>query len=210
MYYFEDGAGARWQGASHTGYHMSHLNVFSTQPPLDDFPPIAGAQNAGVSSTSAAPATQKKSTRRRKTRVVENEVVANGRHCSVRKHARLGCAIVNLESEILREAVLYIFKTQGHGEGAAWQRDVEMTVSRHVDKESSECDSTRLFVHWGLDSEREAPIPVELLAQRFDEMACEVLSRAQRTTAPSPERVPVPRFSDGHKNQTGSYAMLQT
>eukprot|EP00928_Gymnodinium_smaydae_P075693 TRINITY_DN58708_c0_g1_i1.p1 TRINITY_DN58708_c0_g1~~TRINITY_DN58708_c0_g1_i1.p1 ORF type:complete len:201 (-),score=26.24 TRINITY_DN58708_c0_g1_i1:271-873(-) len=134
--------------------------------------------------------------RARSRRFPEDEVSATGRYCSVRKHARLGCAVVHFETESLRDAVMHLFQRRGEQEIAKWQRsDLEVTVQHHFDKARNKFDRRALYVHWGLPGERLAPIPVQYITQSFDNIAFEVESaQTLAQQAPTAEQVPRSRF----------------
>eukprot|EP00928_Gymnodinium_smaydae_P097410 TRINITY_DN8822_c0_g1_i3.p1 TRINITY_DN8822_c0_g1~~TRINITY_DN8822_c0_g1_i3.p1 ORF type:complete len:185 (-),score=24.66 TRINITY_DN8822_c0_g1_i3:235-789(-) len=123
----------------------------------------------------------------------EEEVSAEGLHCSVRKHARLGCAVVNFKSESLREAVKLYLQHNSEEEVAAWQRsDVALIVQAHFDKATNEYDRTGLYVTWGREAEKTLPIPVQFLRERFDLIVSNILMRSY--SAPPPDEVPRSRF----------------
>eukprot|EP00928_Gymnodinium_smaydae_P097412 TRINITY_DN8822_c0_g3_i1.p1 TRINITY_DN8822_c0_g3~~TRINITY_DN8822_c0_g3_i1.p1 ORF type:complete len:199 (-),score=24.57 TRINITY_DN8822_c0_g3_i1:282-878(-) len=133
--------------------------------------------------------------RRSKVQFQYEEVFAEGSLCSVRKHARLGCAVVNFESESLRDAVLLYFQTDAEKEVAAWQRDdLTMTAQKHFDKSTNEYDRTGLYIAWGREAEKTAPIPVQFIRERFDLIASKVSTLSCNNCAPTPGEVPRSRF----------------
>eukprot|EP00928_Gymnodinium_smaydae_P004767 TRINITY_DN11625_c0_g1_i1.p1 TRINITY_DN11625_c0_g1~~TRINITY_DN11625_c0_g1_i1.p1 ORF type:complete len:212 (-),score=24.22 TRINITY_DN11625_c0_g1_i1:290-853(-) len=133
--------------------------------------------------------------RRAKVQIREEEVLAAGSHCSVRKHVRLGCAVVIFQSESLCEDVMLYFQQNYKEEMAAWRRsDLALTVQQHFDKTSNDYDRLALYVNWGREVEKASPIPIQFLRERFDLIAAKVLSLDENSCAPPPDQVPRSRF----------------
>eukprot|EP00928_Gymnodinium_smaydae_P097413 TRINITY_DN8822_c0_g4_i1.p1 TRINITY_DN8822_c0_g4~~TRINITY_DN8822_c0_g4_i1.p1 ORF type:complete len:211 (-),score=17.58 TRINITY_DN8822_c0_g4_i1:219-761(-) len=135
--------------------------------------------------------------RRAKVEIREEAVLATGLHCSVRKHVRLGCAVVNFKTESMREAVMIYFLHNYEEEVAAWRRqqdDLAVTVQQHFDKSANEFDRTGLYVNWGREAEKASPIPVQFIRERFDHIVTTMLSLSRKNRAPPPDEVPLSRF----------------
>eukprot|EP00928_Gymnodinium_smaydae_P091076 TRINITY_DN7477_c0_g5_i1.p1 TRINITY_DN7477_c0_g5~~TRINITY_DN7477_c0_g5_i1.p1 ORF type:complete len:184 (-),score=28.04 TRINITY_DN7477_c0_g5_i1:269-820(-) len=148
--------------------------------------------NASHFPTSTSP---KKRRQKKRVQFQEEEVAALGSYCSVRKHSRLGCAVVTFESESLRDAVLLYFQHNYEEEVAAWQRsDIEVNVQQHVDKSTNDFGGTGLFVTWGRELEKMSPIPVQFLRERFDLAASRILLPSWKCCAPPPDEIPRSRF----------------
>eukprot|EP00928_Gymnodinium_smaydae_P043879 TRINITY_DN29324_c0_g1_i1.p1 TRINITY_DN29324_c0_g1~~TRINITY_DN29324_c0_g1_i1.p1 ORF type:complete len:188 (+),score=22.63 TRINITY_DN29324_c0_g1_i1:203-766(+) len=130
-------------------------------------------------------------------RLVPAEIFANGTHCEVRKHARLGCAIVNFESEDLQAAVLKFLEIHEPGGEAVWTIGKrEVTIRRHFDEHKNEFDRTGIFVHWGHKAEKSAPLPVTEVADHFDLLAQGVkVALDIGLQPPREDQVPCSRFS---------------
>eukprot|EP00928_Gymnodinium_smaydae_P004768 TRINITY_DN11625_c0_g1_i2.p1 TRINITY_DN11625_c0_g1~~TRINITY_DN11625_c0_g1_i2.p1 ORF type:complete len:224 (-),score=18.78 TRINITY_DN11625_c0_g1_i2:331-915(-) len=133
--------------------------------------------------------------RRAKVEIREEEVLAAGSHCSVRKHVRLGCAVVHFKSETLREAVMLYFQQNYKEEMAAWRRsDLAVTVQQHFDRTSNDYDRLGLYVNWGREMEKTSPIPVQFIRERFDHIVGTILSLGRKNCAPPPDQLPLSRF----------------
>eukprot|EP00928_Gymnodinium_smaydae_P010467 TRINITY_DN13951_c0_g1_i2.p1 TRINITY_DN13951_c0_g1~~TRINITY_DN13951_c0_g1_i2.p1 ORF type:complete len:198 (-),score=35.48 TRINITY_DN13951_c0_g1_i2:359-952(-) len=122
-----------------------------------------------------ARATTKDSKKKRCRRLIPAEIYFKGTHCTVRKHARLGCAVVEFESEVLQAAVLKVSETRGLGTESNWKIDPhEVLVRPHFDEHRNDFDRTSIFIHWGHKAEKVSPLPVEEVAHHFDLFALEI------------------------------------
>eukprot|EP00928_Gymnodinium_smaydae_P096517 TRINITY_DN8544_c1_g3_i1.p1 TRINITY_DN8544_c1_g3~~TRINITY_DN8544_c1_g3_i1.p1 ORF type:complete len:200 (+),score=31.28 TRINITY_DN8544_c1_g3_i1:67-666(+) len=102
------------------------------------------------------------------------EILAERTYCTVKKHARLGCAIVHFESAVLQAAVLEFFQIGG-SEEVPWTLGTHaVTVRQHFDDRKNEVDRTGIFVYWGHKVEKFAPLPIAVVADHFNLLAREV------------------------------------
>jgi len=107
---------------------------------------------------------------------------AKGEHCEVKKHSEMGCAVVTMESEIAREAIIkyYVFpRTVTSDDGKQGRAQIQIgdhtaQVRPHVDKDSKAEIKTDLFLAWGHKSEKLSPLSADSIAQAFDQLYLEV------------------------------------
>eukprot|EP00928_Gymnodinium_smaydae_P033294 TRINITY_DN23887_c0_g1_i1.p1 TRINITY_DN23887_c0_g1~~TRINITY_DN23887_c0_g1_i1.p1 ORF type:complete len:216 (-),score=30.62 TRINITY_DN23887_c0_g1_i1:249-896(-) len=125
---------------------------------------------------------------------------AEGKHCSVRKHLRLGCAVVNFESRDMQEAVLEYLSSLQEGEGLPHCRlgSHVVSVQEHFDKVSNAYDKKSIFVAWGHQVEKQTPIPTYLIVDTFDAIGKQCLQFSRETTPPDADLVPVPIFDESN------------
>eukprot|EP00928_Gymnodinium_smaydae_P050480 TRINITY_DN34034_c0_g1_i1.p1 TRINITY_DN34034_c0_g1~~TRINITY_DN34034_c0_g1_i1.p1 ORF type:complete len:184 (+),score=31.32 TRINITY_DN34034_c0_g1_i1:110-661(+) len=121
-----------------------------------------------ISSTSAT--TKKRSSNK----FILAEVLAERTFCFVKKHARLGCAIVQFESEALQSTVLELLKYRGEDEDTILQIGSRVvSVRQHFDDSKREVDRAGIFVHWGHKAEKSEPLSVAVVADYFELLAHE-------------------------------------
>mmetsp|Transcript_46711 Transcript_46711/g.85539 ORF Transcript_46711/g.85539 Transcript_46711/m.85539 type:complete len:399 (+) Transcript_46711:148-1344(+) len=84
-----------------------------------------------------------------------------GRHCDVRKHSSMGCAIVTFEDPTVRDMVLKESLTATIG-------GIQVKLKPHFDKEAKENVPTDLFVGWGRQVEKATPLSESKLVEYFD------------------------------------------
>eukprot|EP00928_Gymnodinium_smaydae_P026359 TRINITY_DN20730_c0_g1_i1.p2 TRINITY_DN20730_c0_g1~~TRINITY_DN20730_c0_g1_i1.p2 ORF type:complete len:327 (-),score=64.93 TRINITY_DN20730_c0_g1_i1:262-1173(-) len=128
----------------------------------------------------------------------EAEILAKRQYCTVHKHARLGCAIVKFESIEMQEYVLGFLKYNSNGE-AKWIIGTHpVSIRRHFDGHTNDFDHTSIFVHWGHQMEKLAPLPVSVVADHFNLIAREVkISCECGSVPPRADEVPTSRFGMG-------------
>mmetsp|Transcript_631 Transcript_631/g.1084 ORF Transcript_631/g.1084 Transcript_631/m.1084 type:complete len:503 (-) Transcript_631:176-1684(-) len=117
---------------------------------------------------------------------------AKGVHCEVRKHSEMGCAVVTFQSEAVRDCVMKLVEKKfASGEKGPDDRpsikvaDVDVQMRPHFDKVQHEEVKTDLFVAWGRQAEKQAPLAVQILADAVDELVLES-DAAQEVPAPTP------------------------
>eukprot|EP00928_Gymnodinium_smaydae_P005673 TRINITY_DN11938_c0_g1_i3.p1 TRINITY_DN11938_c0_g1~~TRINITY_DN11938_c0_g1_i3.p1 ORF type:complete len:333 (-),score=27.93 TRINITY_DN11938_c0_g1_i3:111-1109(-) len=123
----------------------------------------------------------------------------SGKRCSVRKHkhGKMGCAVVLTSSTAMRDGLLDHIRTiSGDGSHHINIGGRIARVQRHLDKYTGEVAPTEVYISWGNASEKEAPLPIELLVDVFDTLISHVLDR-NRSHAPEPEDIPSCRFRGG-------------
>jgi len=84
-----------------------------------------------------------------------------GRHCDVRKHSSMGCAIVTFADPTIRDMVLKESQTATIG-------GIQVKLKPHYDKEAKENVPTDLFVGWGRQVEKATPLSESKLVEYFD------------------------------------------
>eukprot|EP00928_Gymnodinium_smaydae_P050632 TRINITY_DN34192_c0_g1_i1.p1 TRINITY_DN34192_c0_g1~~TRINITY_DN34192_c0_g1_i1.p1 ORF type:complete len:262 (-),score=27.69 TRINITY_DN34192_c0_g1_i1:363-1148(-) len=122
--------------------------------------------------------------------------VATGKFCSVRKHkhGKMGCAVVLTQSMAMREALLDYVRTLSQ-DGSSCLR-IGGKVARlqpHVDKYTNAVALTDVYMSWGNASEKESPLPIEVIVDTFDDLLSSIMD-GEPTYAPRPEDVPSCRF----------------
>eukprot|EP00439_Symbiodinium_sp_Y106_P041604 s1708_g5.t1 len=115
-------------------------------------------------------------------------IETKGEICQVHKHSSMGCAVVSMQSASMREAIMN-FAEQRFGRNAAGRvqmdiGDVKVQLKRHTDKQTKREVVTDIFVAWGHQQEKDSPLTVEDIAERFDQLYQEALkSPAAETPA---------------------------
>eukprot|EP00928_Gymnodinium_smaydae_P009328 TRINITY_DN13477_c1_g1_i2.p1 TRINITY_DN13477_c1_g1~~TRINITY_DN13477_c1_g1_i2.p1 ORF type:complete len:195 (+),score=23.95 TRINITY_DN13477_c1_g1_i2:94-678(+) len=127
----------------------------------------------------------------------EKDIFAQGTFCQIRKHARIGCAIVHFVAKDLQAAVLKVFGIRSIGESAV--RTIgghEVMLRHHIDESTCKVDSFAIFIFWGHRAETRAPISVRALANHVDLFAKEIMAmKGVGVQPPRADQVPLPRFS---------------
>lgn len=105
-----------------------------------------------------------------------------GTHCEVRKHTVMGCAVVTLESEAVRDAIMAMGVSEPGAEGRDARpkisiNDVSVEMRPHTDKATQKPIVTDIFIAWGRQVEKQAPLAVSLIADAFDELWTQVQSK---------------------------------
>jgi len=105
-----------------------------------------------------------------------------GKHCQVRKHSSMGCAVVTLDSIELRQAIKMVFcATPG---AAPTKYDIgghQATLRPHAEKESNADIPTDIFVGWGRQTEKNDPLSDNVIADWFDEKHIEFVTTGRLT-----------------------------
>eukprot|EP00928_Gymnodinium_smaydae_P091101 TRINITY_DN74801_c0_g1_i1.p1 TRINITY_DN74801_c0_g1~~TRINITY_DN74801_c0_g1_i1.p1 ORF type:complete len:235 (+),score=36.25 TRINITY_DN74801_c0_g1_i1:82-786(+) len=133
--------------------------------------------------------------------------LADGAHCSVRKHLSLGCAIVQFESAAMREAVLKYLSSQDEGaeESASCRVGSRIvTVKAQLDKVTGTDDSTSIFIAWDRQNEKDAPLSPPVIAEAFDVIGAHALQCHQGAAPPLGEEVPSCRFAAPRGDAVGN------
>ncbi|CAE7721273.1 unnamed protein product [Symbiodinium sp. CCMP2592] len=107
-------------------------------------------------------------------------IETKGEICQVHKHSSMGCAVVSMQSASMREAIMN-FAEQRFGRNAAGRvqmdiGDVKVQLKRHTDKQTKREVVTDIFVAWGHQQEKDSPLTVEDIAERFDQLYQEALA----------------------------------
>jgi len=130
----------------------------------------------------------------------KSRVDARGVHCQVRKHTDMGCAVVTMESEAAREAVLEHAASKTPAKEDKKDRpevqvgDYSIQMRRHYDKTNQVQVKTDIFVAWGRQNERRSPLSATTLAETFDGLlrdanpaaAAQGQANAMQAAVPSP------------------------
>eukprot|EP00928_Gymnodinium_smaydae_P050086 TRINITY_DN3369_c0_g2_i3.p1 TRINITY_DN3369_c0_g2~~TRINITY_DN3369_c0_g2_i3.p1 ORF type:complete len:341 (+),score=37.50 TRINITY_DN3369_c0_g2_i3:91-1023(+) len=124
-----------------------------------------------------------------------NEAQMRVSACFIRKlkPSTLGCAIVELASEAMREEVMSraeqfpvingVPRMEIHG--------VSVNVRRHIDKYNTtqrQEKLTDIFISWSHGVEKQLPLPLRALVDAFDALVAQVEAR-------EPDSLPAPRFT---------------
>ncbi|CAE6929200.1 unnamed protein product [Symbiodinium natans] len=101
-------------------------------------------------------------------------IETKGEICQVHKHSSMGCAVVSMQSAAMREAIMN-FAEQRFGRNANGRvqmdiGDVKVQLKRHTDKQTKREVVTDIFVAWGHQQEKDSPLTVEDIAERFDQL----------------------------------------
>eukprot|EP00928_Gymnodinium_smaydae_P083769 TRINITY_DN67007_c0_g1_i1.p1 TRINITY_DN67007_c0_g1~~TRINITY_DN67007_c0_g1_i1.p1 ORF type:complete len:220 (+),score=29.31 TRINITY_DN67007_c0_g1_i1:49-660(+) len=123
-------------------------------------------------STSCAPGTRQNHIRLQRQKDNKNfeSFSVRGKHCTVHKHMRIGCAVVSFESEAER-AMMFAHvkhKNSGSHETNVLVGNHVVQVKEHFDKRSGSYDSKCLFLSWGYKYEKRSPLAAEELAECVD------------------------------------------
>ncbi|CAE7236909.1 unnamed protein product, partial [Symbiodinium sp. CCMP2456] len=107
-------------------------------------------------------------------------IETKGEICQVHKHSSMGCAVVSMQSASMREAIMN-FAEQRFGRNAAGRvqmdiGEVKVQLKRHTDKQTKREVVTDIFVAWGHQQEKDSPLTVEDIAERFDQLYQEALA----------------------------------
>lgn len=110
-----------------------------------------------------------------------------GSHCQVHKHSGMGCAVVSMHSAQAREAVMRYVERKNAGKGSGLIKieiqDVVAQLRRHTDKSTQREVVTDIFVAWGHRAEKEAQLPVDEIADAFDNLYEEAQKMPEGQTA---------------------------
>lgn len=90
-------------------------------------------------------------------------LVEKGKHCEVKKHSSIGCAVVTFIDARVRSAVLSSLgdmSTIG---------EVQVKLKPHQDKDTKSEVPTDLFVGWGRQAEKNTPLSELVLVKYFDD-----------------------------------------
>eukprot|EP00928_Gymnodinium_smaydae_P005159 TRINITY_DN11778_c0_g2_i1.p1 TRINITY_DN11778_c0_g2~~TRINITY_DN11778_c0_g2_i1.p1 ORF type:complete len:162 (+),score=26.59 TRINITY_DN11778_c0_g2_i1:88-573(+) len=121
-----------------------------------------------------------------------------GRFCKARKlkPADLGCAIVDVHSEAIREATLkYLEVCQPDLAPAMNICGVSVSVQRQFDTRTGQYIASDIYVAWSHKVEKASPLPLSQIVQTFDRIICEVTESSElQHLAPAAEDVPTPSF----------------
>jgi len=88
----------------------------------------------------------------------------SGKHCVVKKHSSMGCAIVTMNLAQVREAIVAACTDKVPVAGHM------VNIKVHTDKETGADIPTDLFAGWGRQAEKSDPLSEEVLADFFDEL----------------------------------------
>jgi len=105
-----------------------------------------------------------------------------GKHCQVRKHSSMGCAVVTLDSVELRQAIKMVFC--GSPGAPVTKHDIgghQSTIRPHADKESQVDIPTDVFIGWGRQTEKNDPLSEQVIADWFDEKHVEFVTTGRLT-----------------------------
>ncbi|CAE7642438.1 unnamed protein product, partial [Symbiodinium pilosum] len=101
-------------------------------------------------------------------------IEAKGDICQVHKHSSMGCAVVSMQSANMREAIMNFaeqrFGRNSNGRVQMDIGDVKVQLKRHTDKQTKREVVTDIFVAWGHQQEKDSPLTVEDIAEKFDQL----------------------------------------
>jgi len=101
-------------------------------------------------------------------------IEATGEICQVHKHSSMGCAVVSMKSADMREAIMnYAEHTFGKNTSGRVQMEigeVKVQLKRHTDKQTKREVVTDIFVAWGHQQEKDSPLTVEDISEKFDQL----------------------------------------
>merc|ERR1719277_33936 len=97
-------------------------------------------------------------------------LVERGRHCEVKKHSSMGCAVVTLSDARVRQAIL---NALGQETTIA---NIKVKLKPHFDKETDKEVLTDLFVGWGRQIEKTTPLAEVEIAKFFDQLHAQMLA----------------------------------
>eukprot|EP00928_Gymnodinium_smaydae_P005158 TRINITY_DN11778_c0_g1_i1.p1 TRINITY_DN11778_c0_g1~~TRINITY_DN11778_c0_g1_i1.p1 ORF type:complete len:163 (+),score=22.11 TRINITY_DN11778_c0_g1_i1:88-576(+) len=122
-----------------------------------------------------------------------------GRFCKARKlkPADLGCAIVDVHSEAIRDATLKYLQEVCQPDLAPTVQicGVSMTVQRQFDTRTGQYIASDIYVAWSHKIEKASPLPLSKIVHAFDRLVYEVtMSLELQHLAPGPADVPTPSF----------------
>eukprot|EP00928_Gymnodinium_smaydae_P049850 TRINITY_DN33485_c0_g1_i1.p1 TRINITY_DN33485_c0_g1~~TRINITY_DN33485_c0_g1_i1.p1 ORF type:complete len:262 (+),score=48.55 TRINITY_DN33485_c0_g1_i1:75-860(+) len=113
---------------------------------------------------------------RGRTELREEDIFAQGKHCTARKHLRLGCAIVTFCSSDLKAKVMDYVKTISPSDAPTWSIGfVSVSLQPHYDNVTQEVDETSIFVFWGRQVEKRIKVRVPMVSSAFDALCEDVL-----------------------------------
>lgn len=111
---------------------------------------------------------------------------AKGDRCEVRKHSGMGCAVVSMDSEVARNAVL-AYAERGKAPGARPGEFAKVNIDGitaqlrpHRDKATGQDVKTDIFMAWGHRVEKTSPLEAQVIADEIDSL----LEKAQPPTPP--------------------------
>lgn len=128
---------------------------------------------------------------------------AKGSQCEVRKHSEMGCAVITFKSEAMRDAVMNIVEKKvekGSEERPTIKvAGIDVQMRPHFDKVQHEEVKTDIFVAWGRQAEKQAPLAAATLADAVDELVLEsdILKDVPVPAPVMPPTFPVPMMPTG-------------
>lgn len=123
-------------------------------------------------------------------KITVGAVETKGVFCEVRKHTNMGCAVVTMESDAARDAVLELGKRNVNEKGRPQVDIAEVTADLRPHTEGQ----AGIFVAWGHSKEKQSPLDPAAIAEVFDNLHREIKGLPQAAlSAPDATAVSAPQ-----------------